>query len=593
MATHPNKFKQITVKAPYEDGSGYAIFTYLVFDDGNLINKAITYGTGGMYPATTNPQELVSDFAELGIVAQSIIPSYTFKYSNTVYPDWTPTNNQLKMIDKLSDVFNLAGMPNTNIIFDKTFIMGNNKYRIHINNTAPYYQSWQYWSESLQSWRYFIIEGGGQRIEARTMAIRVKDIEDLEQGAYTTSYYYEWTTDYYIENIITQNYRSTISSSHAISISFVNDLLGAEQTDPTDPYNKNPGDLNSDIINDDITTGYMQYGDTNLFTIFVPTEAQLQDLAAKMYGQDLFTWLQGLGLSLTGVNDDIMNLYVLPATVSATGTKYISGNRIPLGSSVAMNYTNNNYVIVDCGSVSVPKLYNNFLDYTSQIQVYLPFVGYQSLDTEDVMGKTLNITYRIDLLTGDAAIAIKVDGSVMYQFQGNTAYGLPGAADHYSDIIQKGLTAATMIAVGKSAQNAGQTQISQSEDLYKAGKLNETEAGRMAATGEKEIARGKSLKQHAIGDLANIQFGGSTRSGAMGGNTGLLSVITPYLIIKRPKVEVPQNYGAYNGYPSNKYLNLGSLAGYTEVEEIHVENINATLREVEEIENLLKQGVIL
>ena len=39
-------------------------------------------------------------------------------------------------------------------------------------------------------------------------------------------------------------------------------------------------------------------------------------------------------------------------------------------------------------------------------------------------------------------------------------------------------------------------------------------------------------------------------------------------------------------------MNLGDCNGYTEVEEIHLENISATENEISEIENLLKTGVI-
>lgn len=352
-------------------------------------------------------------------------------------------------------------------------------------------------------------------------------------------------------------------------------------------------ELPSDVIDNSLGTGYMAYGDTDMFTIFTPTEAQVKELARQAYGGDLFSWLQGIGLSIEGVNDDIMNFYVIPTTVNSSGVKYISGNRIPVNTSVQMNYTNTNYIEIDCGSIYVEPLYNNFLDYKMQVGIYLPFINYQPLDTEDVVGKTLKVVYRIDLLTGDAVAQILVNGSTLYQFTGNAAYGLPAAAEHFSDIIQKGLTAASMINVGAAAMKEGQTQILQAEHNFETGKLDETEFGRAVGYGEQRVKEGRAMKQHAVGDLGNIQFGGAKRSGAISGNTGMLTINKPYLILKRPRIEIPARFEEYNGYPCNKYLNLGDVGGYTEVEDIHITNINATQSEIDEIEKLLKGGVIL
>lgn len=56
---------------------------------------------------------------------------------------------------------------------------------------------------------------------------------------------------------------------------------------------------------------------------------------------------------------------------------------------------------------------------------------------------------------------------------------------------------------------------------------------------------------------------------------------------------VPSQYGSHVGYPSNIYENLGRLRGYTEVGAVHLEGINCTEHEREEIMSLLQGGVIL
>ena len=84
-----------------------------------------------------------------------------------------------------------------------------------------------------------------------------------------------------------------------------------------------------------------------------------------------------------------------------------------------------------------------------------------------------------------------------------------------------------------------------------------------------------------------------SRSGDLSGAVGLLDDFLPYLIIHRPIQSLAENFKSFKGYPSNITATLSSLKGYTEVEYIHLKNIKATDAEIEEIEALLKEGVII
>lgn len=72
-----------------------------------------------------------------------------------------------------------------------------------------------------------------------------------------------------------------------------------------------------------------------------------------------------------------------------------------------------------------------------------------------------------------------------------------------------------------------------------------------------------------------------------------MSVQSPYLIVERPRQSLAKGYNTFEGYPSNITSRLGDLSGYTAVESVHLEGINATDSEISEIESLLKGGVIL
>lgn len=84
-----------------------------------------------------------------------------------------------------------------------------------------------------------------------------------------------------------------------------------------------------------------------------------------------------------------------------------------------------------------------------------------------------------------------------------------------------------------------------------------------------------------------------TRSGSFQEGSGGLTPQAPYLLISRPRVNIPSEYGEHYGYPSNINLNLQFVKGYTEIAEIHLDNIPATVEEIFELDDLLKGGVIL
>ena len=83
-----------------------------------------------------------------------------------------------------------------------------------------------------------------------------------------------------------------------------------------------------------------------------------------------------------------------------------------------------------------------------------------------------------------------------------------------------------------------------------------------------------------------------SHTGSISGSAGLMGIQTPYLIVTRPRQALPLGQNSFTGYPSFITESLGSLTGYTEVEQCHLEHVPATGAELEEIERLLKEGVL-
>lgn len=236
------------------------------------------------------------------------------------------------------------------------------------------------------------------------------------------------------------------------------------------------------------------------------------------------------------------------------------------------------------GSINIEPYWGNALDYKSKIQIYLPYIGYEYLDTAEVMGKTISLYYNFSLTDGNCVAQIYVDNNLKYQFNGNCATNLPITESNASDLFQKS------ISMGASIITAGAT----SSSLESVG-ANNMFGGvpQIEANSESKLANVGSQLNDAM-QMAMSNVGGDVRrSSNVGGNLGFISSQTPYIIISRPRLSLPDNYAHYHGFPSNITSKLGNLSGYTVVSNIHLDGLNATAEEVSELENILKTGIII
>ena len=83
-------------------------------------------------------------------------------------------------------------------------------------------------------------------------------------------------------------------------------------------------------------------------------------------------------------------------------------------------------VTINCGSVAIAETYNNVVDYTNTtIDLYLPFIGFRPITTSKIMGRTLNIKYVVNVLTGDGVCCVYADETLIETFNCNLSFEVP------------------------------------------------------------------------------------------------------------------------------------------------------------------------
>lgn len=319
-----------------------------------------------------------------------------------------------------------------------------------------------------------------------------------------------------------------------------------DYTDPSDPVPKPDLPTGGDAI----STGFIR--------VYAPTAGQLQTLAGKLWddGADEFHDI------ITKIQNDpmeaIISLHSIPYNVIGTNAECVIGN---YKSGVTMPAISTQWYTINLGSIYLPEKWASALDYSpyNQIDIFLPYIGVRSMQVDDVVGKTINVSYNTDVLSGATVASIMCGDSVLYSYNTVLTNEMPITQSSYGPMYSSILNGIGNVLSGYGAAGA-------------------PGAGASAVGSAINVAMSK---QHSI-----------SRGGSIGGTYGCMGHFFPYLIIHRPVQSLASGFRHFKGYPSNITTSLGSISGYTEVESIHLDGIKCTEAERDEIRALLYNGVI-
>lgn len=353
--------------------------------------------------------------------------------------------------------------------------------------------------------------------------------------------------------------------------------------DPANPFdNKQPngdegGGASSDDGSDPVevpdlpTLDISDLGGINLYRV---TATDVKELLAFLNsatpGNNILKWF-------TNPIQAIVSLHVVPYPVEVIGSDAIKV--LGLSATGTAGYKIKQFQEWELGGVRVPYGFDNtFLDYEpfTKVSIYLPFVGIRQLDTDEVMGQSLTVTYQFDNVSGSCIAFITVNGSVRYTFSGSCAIGIPISQSNWG---QTYMAAATIAAGGVTgAIGAGVGAMAGATSMG-------------AVAGQAALGAGQGIAT-ASGLGSAIGKPSVSRSGSISGAASALGVPYPYLIIERPTKASSANPAPVTGLISGRTLQLGSLSGYNIIESVHLSGVPATASELDEIERLLYQGVV-
>ncbi len=379
-------------------------------------------------------------------------------------------------------------------------------------------------------------------------------------------------TDLYFGVIDSPDYLSgtyPINASQA-TLDFWTNFYNETSEAPTDPYNNSGSSSDSgggggdgldsvsgsDVGDPDLPE--LSAVSTGLLSIYTPTLSQLQSLGSFLWSDafslDTFKkifsdpWEAILGLSILGVG-----------VSGGTDTEVHIGN---IDTDIYMPKLSSQYYKFNCGSITLKETWGSYLDYNpyTKVSIYLPFIGTHALNVDDIMGKTINLKYNIDVLSGACVANIQCGGTVLYSFTGSCSATIPLSGNSYTNMINGILGVATSI-------------------------------GSMVATGGATAPLAVPAMASSVVNGAKTDV---SHSGNVSGMAGIMGVKSAYLIMEVPRICIPKNQDKYIGYPTYTTKKVGDLSGYCVFEDIKIRgNSHATMGEIEEVESIMKSGVYL
>ena len=305
----------------------------------------------------------------------------------------------------------------------------------------------------------------------------------------------------------------------------------------------------------------------SLVTAYDISKTELTAMSKYMWSNTFLNLWNNLVNSGNAMETAILGLFHIyipeSGTMTSSATLKIGGITVESGGNpVSTSMFTKRYGKWQMGQkIKIVPKYNNYLDYQSQYQLFLPFVGFCDLNPSDVLekesGTSLIVEYNVDVYTGTVVYNVfKNDTNhLIMTASGNCAAMIPISNKDFSQALSGSLQAVAGAVTGNMAAAAG---------------------GVMGAMGG--------------------MYGSMTTKFNVSCAAGVMSPLSIFVKITRPVIGSKYNLGPYNGFPDMQVHTLTDLhgTGYAEIDTKgkFLGSYTCTKEELDEIKQLLESGVL-
>ena len=183
--------------------------------------------------------------------------------------------------------------------------------------------------------------------------------------------------------------------------------------------------LKGSVVADVVYSGF--YGSINVYEL---TNDNLKQFAEQRFSKTS----EDLGKYVT-------NLFRIFCPVGETIDAVITTGDVNTG--IQAKTPKSDIVVLDFGEVTIPFHNNDLSDYNSNIQMFLPFVGFVNIEP-NYIGKPINLTYEVNVITGEAVVKLSTDDITFSVYDCNVSSALIYKTSDYDIVGDTGFSSRFM-----------------------------------------------------------------------------------------------------------------------------------------------------
>lgn len=180
------------------------------------------------------------------------------------------------------------------------------------------------------------------------------------------------------------------------------------------------------VLNDDFTDESFTI-DVITTVIEIPTNLFGGYGILNIYEVDADTLKQ---VELMNPTEYPMSDYVLELNRLFITVDDVEASTIKLGqydTDISANLIKTDMLEINLGSVTIPEKYGNANDYTNtEIEIFLPFLGFETLEPENIINQEITLIYKVNIINGDTSILIyNSNETLIKEFDCSIGYEIP------------------------------------------------------------------------------------------------------------------------------------------------------------------------
>lgn len=399
-------------------------------------------------------------------------------------------------------------------------------------------------------------------------------------------------TSYFLSNVLTSNpsgnYTPVLPGSGSGSTS------GGNIPNQNSYPNGRGGDGTKDFGGDNEqlptlpTSGAISSGFINAYLC---DAVNLQNFKTFLFTDTSKQMWEGLGRMFNNPMDAISGLSLIPVSnneIEKTVSNIFIGT---YDTGVQAQKISNDFIEIDFGSIDCTKgPYETYLDYQSNIYIYLPYSGTYQLRPQDVFHTSIRLVAHLNILNGDIIYFIYAKNGntenakeyILANYSGNCKYDIPLSSRNIGQAMSGAVqasTAASTIPSNISINKIADKWAKENKYNISGNFGNIVSAAIGVANG---FAQAKNPQVSLTGGI---------------GNSKIMEPRTPKLIFQVPKilsVEGIQNKKGSLSYYEKSIEDVKKEKGkYVEYAYINIDIPEATEQEKALIDEYLRSGVIL